>query len=193
MQSEALAVTLKVTETLERLHVPYVIGGSMASASHGRIRATLDVDIVAALTIKDVTQLVHGLDDEFYADADMIRTAVVNRSSFNLIHRTTMFKVDIFVVGDRQFDRRQLERRRLQVLDPPDGKAFIASAEDVILAKLDWYRQGGEVSERQWDDVQGILDVQGARLDVAYLHRWAADLGVADLLDRALRDAKAGR
>ena len=149
--------------------------------------------IVAALTIKDVTQLVHGLDDEFYADADMIRTAVVNRSSFNLIHRTTMFKVDIFVVGDRQFDRRQLERRRLQVLDPPDGKAFIASAEDVILAKLDWYRQGGEVSERQWDDVQGILDVQGARLDVAYLRRWAADLGVADLLDRALRDAKAGR
>ena len=188
MQSEALAVTLKVTETLERLHVPYVIGGSMASASHGRIRATLDVDIVAALTIKDVTQLVHGLDEEFYADANMIRTAVINQGSFNLIHRTTMFKVDIFVVGDRQFDRRQLERRRLQVLDPPDGKAFVASAEDVILAKLDWYRQGGEVSERQWDDVQGILDIQGARLDRGYLVQWAETLGVSDLLAHALSE-----
>lgn len=193
MQAEALSVTLMVTDVLESLHVPYVIGGSMASASHGRIRTTLDVDIVAALTANDIAQLVHELHDEFYADAAMIRTAVINRGSFNLIHRATIFKVDIFVVGDRQFDRRQLERRRLQVIAPPDGKAFVASAEDVILAKLDWFRQGGEVSERQWDDIRGILDVQGDRLDVAYLRHWAADLNVADLLEQALAEDQAGR
>lgn len=193
MQAEALSVTLMVTDVLESLHVPYVIGGSMASASHGRIRTTLDVDIVAALTANDIAQLVHELHDEFYADAAMIRTAVINRSSFNLIHRATIFKVDIFVVGDRQFDRRQLERRRLQVIAPPDGKAFVASAEDVILAKLDWFRQGGEVSERQWDDIRGILDVQGDRLDVAYLRHWAADLNVADLLEQALAEDQTGR
>lgn len=193
MQAEALSVTLMVTDVLESLHVPYVIGGSMASASHGRIRTTLDVDIVAALTANDIAQLVHELHDEFYADAAMIRTAVINRGSFNLIHRATIFKVDIFVVGDRQFDRRQLERRRLQVIAPPDGKAFVASAEDVILAKLDWFRQGGEVSERQWDDIRGILDVQGDRLDVAYLRHWAADLNVADLLEQALAEDQTGR
>lgn len=193
MQAEALSVTLMVTDVLESLHVPYVIGGSMASASHGRIRTTLDVDIVAALTANDIAQLVHELHDEFYADDAMIRTAVINRGSFNLIHRATIFKVDIFVVGDRQFDRRQLERRRLQVIAPPDGKAFVASAEDVILAKLDWFRQGGEVSERQWDDIRGILDVQGDRLDVAYLRHWAADLNVADLLEQALAEDQTGR
>ncbi len=193
MQSEALSVTLMVTDVLERLHVPYAIGGSMASASHGRIRATLDVDIVAALIGKDIAPLVRELDQEFYADAAMIRAAVANQGSFNLIHRRTMFKIDIFVVGDRLFDRRQLERRRLQVLSPPDGKAFIASPEDVILAKLDWYRQGGEVSERQWDDIQGVLEIQGAGLDVPYLRDWAEDLGVADLLDRALTEYEASR
>ena len=193
MQSEALSVTLKVTETLESLQVPYAIGGSMASTSHGRIRTTLNVDIVAALTIADVDPLIRELDQEFYADVAVIHAAVTNQGSFNLIHRATMFKVDLFVVGERQFDRQQLERRRLQVLAPPDGKAFIASPEDVVLAKLDWYRLGGETSERQWDDVQGVLEIQSTRLDLSYLHRWAEDLGIADLLRRALADYQASR
>jgi hypothetical protein len=101
-----------------------------------------------------------------------------------------MFKVDMFIPKDRPFDRQQLARREKQGIGTePDQMAYVASAEDIILAKLEWYRLGGEVSERQWRDVQGILEVSGNRLDQDYLRRWAATLNVSDLLERALSEA----
>lgn len=189
MPSEAVAVTLRVTQLLDALGIPYVIGGSMASAAHGRIRATMDVDIVAQLQERHVDPLAAALGADFYADAAMMRQAVERRGSFNLIHLETMFKVDIFVAGERPFDQQQITRRQSQVLVTPNQTAYVASPEDVVLAKLDWYRMGGQQSERQWRDVLGILEVQGERLDRAYLRQWAANLGISDLLARALRDA----
>ena len=101
-----------------------------------------------------------------------------------------MFKVDIFIPKYRPFDRQQLARREKQVIGTePDQTAYVASAEDIILAKLEWYRLGGEVSERQWRDVQGLLEVSGNRLDQNYLRRWAATLNVSELLERALSEA----
>ena len=191
MLSEAVAVTLRVTQLLDALQVPYLIGGSMASAAHGRIRATMDVDIVAALSPAHVGPLLKALGTEFYADAQPILEAILHQSSFNLIHLATMFKVDIFVAGTRPFNQQQLARRQAQLLEPPDQVAYVASPEDVVLAKLEWYRLGGEVSERQWRDIQGVLDVQGARLDRGYLEQWATTLGVADLLSRAFTEYKA--
>jgi hypothetical protein len=193
MQSEAVAVTLQVTQIFDKLAVPYVIGGSMASAAHGRIRATMDVDIVAKIEEQHVAPLVALLGNGFYADSEAMRQAIARRGSFNLIHLETMFKVDIFVAGERPFDQQQLARRQPQTLIPPDQIAYVASPEDVILAKLDWYRQGGEQSERQWRDVQGIFETQNERLDGAYLQQWAAHLNVADLLTRALSEAQQPR
>ncbi len=188
MVSEAVAVTERVAQALEALQIAYLIGGSMASTAYGRIRATMDVDMVADLSVDQVDALVADLSDEFYADADMIRQAIIHSSSFNLIHLSTMFKVDIFVAKDRPFDRQQLARRLPQSLETSEYLVHIASPEDVILAKLEWYRMGGEVSERQWRDIQGVLDVQGDRLDRAYMQKWAVELDVADLLDRALSE-----
>lgn len=186
MQSEAVAVILRVTQVLDELLAPYVIGGSMASTAYGRIRTTMDVDIVADLSIEQVEPLVNNLAEDFYADAQMIRQAITSQGSFNLIHLATTFKVDIFVAGERPFDQQQIARRQAQLLEPPDQEAYFASAEDVILAKLEWYRRGGEVSDRQWRDIQGVLDVQGEQLDQGYLREWADQLGVADLLNKAL-------
>jgi hypothetical protein len=191
MNSEAVAVTERVVRALETLQIPYLIGGSMASTAYGRIRATMDVDIVADLSIEQVDPLVALLGDEFYADAEMMRQAIDHRSSFNLIHLTTMFKVDIFVIKDRPYDRQQLERRLARSLEPSEQIVYVASPEDVILAKLEWYRLGGEVSERQWRDIQGVLDVQGNRLDRDYMRHWAAILDVADLLVAALDEYEA--
>jgi hypothetical protein len=188
MQSEAVLVTLRVTQVLDELQVPYVIGGSMASTAHGRIRATMDVDIVADLPLEVVEALVYNLDDDFYADAEMMRQAIGNQGSFNLIHLATAFKVDIFIAGERPFEQQQLARRQAQLLQPPDRMAYFASPEDVILAKLDWYRRGGEVSEHQWRDIQGVLDVQGEQLDRDYMQHWAEVLSVTDLFTAALAE-----
>ena len=190
MLPEAVGVMMLVVEAFDRLHIPYLIAGSMASALHGVTRSTIDADMVAEIEPEHAQALAEMLKDDFYADEGMILDAVVHRSSFNLIHLKTMFKVDIFVRKERPFDQAQFQRREEQVFSiEPDQKAFVATAEDIILAKLEWYRLGGEVSDRQWRDVLGVFKVQVGRLDLDYLQKWAAELNVADLLQKALSES----
>jgi hypothetical protein len=190
MLPEPIAVTLQVIEVLEALGVDYVIGGSLASSVYGTARATMDADLVADLRSDHVDRLVQTLRDAFYIDTEAVRDAIRQRSSFSVIHLTTMFKVDVFIPKTRPFDQAQLKRRVKQVVSTdPERTAYIASAEDTILAKLEWYRLGNEVSDRQWRDILSVLRVQGQRLDLSYLRRSAAGLGVADLLERALAES----
>ena len=188
LDAEAFAATLLVTNLLEQLAVPYVVGGSVASTVHGLIRTTMDVDLVAALERQHVSPFVSALDEQFYVDEASVRRAIERRSSFNLIHLKTMVKVDVFLPKDRPFDRQQLENRIAERVAPDStDRLWILTAEDVILAKLEWFRQGGEVSERQWRDVLGVVKTQEEQLDREYLRRWAGQLNVADLLERALQ------
>ena len=190
MLTEPLAVTLAVTDVLESLGVPYAIGGSLASAVHGVMRATMDADVVADLQLQHVEPLLRALSGAFYIDGDMVRDAISRRASFNVIHLDTMFKVDVFVMRPRAFDRSQLARReRILLSESPDQYAYVTTAEDIIVAKLEWYRLGGEVADHQWRDVLGVLRVQEDRIDWDYLRRMAASLDVTDLLDRALVEA----
>ena len=190
MQGEATRITLLVAQTLEALGIPYAVGGSLASSVHGVMRSTLDVDIVADMRLEHIPPLVAALSKEFYADDEMMREAIEHRSSFNLIHYETAFKVDIFIRKPRAFDQMQLERRRTAVIaTDPEQSVYVASPEDTILSKLEWYRMGGEVSDRQWRDILGVLKTREGELDLAYLRQWANELKVADLLERALKDS----
>jgi hypothetical protein len=182
----SLAVVLHVVDILEELGVRYHLGGSFASAIHGVPRQTMDADLVVDLDGGTVVRLVERLRDRFYVDLDTAQEAVANRGSFNSIHLTSGFKVDFFVKGAGEFDDVELARGEItQISSDPPRSAYVKSAEDTVLRKLQWYRSGGEVSDRQWRDVLGVLMAAGGELDWPYIRDWALRLGVADLLDRA--------
>lgn len=188
--TELLEALARVVAVLEVLGVDYFVGGSVASSLYGEPRQTLDADLVARLLGHHAEPFVARLGDGFYADLPAITAAIQNQASFNLIHLETMTKVDVFVrwrdpFAQSQFARRQ--RRAVGQAAPLD--LCFASAEDTVLAKLDWYQKGGGVSDRQWRDLLGVLKVQSSRLDRAYLRHWAGELGVQDLLTRALTEA----
>jgi hypothetical protein len=190
MLPEPLAVTLQVVEVLESLSVPYWIGGSLASAFYGVARSTLDSDLVAQLKPEQVESFVSKLEPAFFVDVEMILDAILHQGSFNIIHRDSMFKVDVFILKARPFEQAQLERRLSQTVSiDPERVAYVCTPEDIILAKLEWYRLGGEVSERQWRDIIGVLKVQSGRLEIEYIRRWAVFLGVSQLLERAIAES----
>ena len=186
---DALRATLAVVGVLERLGLPYLIGGSLASSLHGIPRSTRDADIAIVLPDARVRELLAALGASFYADEDAARSAVARKASFNVIHLPTMFKVDLFALADDELARQELSRRQRHPLGDPPAEVWVASAEDTVLQKLLWYRLGNEVSDRQWSDVIGVLQVQGSRLDLDYLDRWAGELGLTSLLREAFAES----
>jgi hypothetical protein len=190
MQNEPVEVTLKVTGIFEKLGVPYLIGGSLASTLYGMVRTTQDSDIVAEMRLEHLQPFVSALQGEFYVDDETIAESIQRNSSFNIIHRETLFKVDVFIPRPCSFLKSQLARAQRQVFTfETEVSAKFASPEDTILSKLEWYRMGGEVSDRQWRDVLGVLKTRAGELDLDYLRKWAGELNVSDLLERALQEA----
>jgi hypothetical protein len=188
--SEIFQVTRRVVAAFETAGIRYFLAGSVASALYGEARSTRDIDLVAAMLAHHVEPFLAALGKEFYADAAVIGAAVAARQSFNVVHLDTMVKVDVFIFRADAFGRSQMARRTARQLSSDDpASIYLASPEDTVLAKLQWFLQGGRVSDRQWNDVLGVLKVQGATLDRAYLGEWARELGLTDLLQRALQDA----
>jgi hypothetical protein len=181
----------RLVDTLNRMAIPHMVGGSLASSVHGIFRSTNDIDIVAAVRDEHLAPLASALAGDFYIDADTMREALRQGRPFNVIHFASGYKFDIFpAAGDSYFEI-QLARSQMQEVALDEGDTIacsVATAEDTILAKLGWYRAGGELSERQWNDVRGIRSVQGARLDRAYMRKWAGYLKVDDLLERLLSE-----
>ncbi len=184
-------VVRDVVAVLDDIGIPYYIGGSVASSAHGLGRMTNDADFVADIEHGHVERLVAALADRFYIDAEMIHDAIDRGASFNVIHLDLAYKVDFFVRGRTRWSDAQMQRRALGPIsqEPDAPSAQLASAEDMIVQKLRWYKMGGGVSDRQWSDVQGMLKVQRTRLDYAYIRHWAAELGLTDLLRQAMEDA----
>jgi hypothetical protein len=185
--TDPLAVAARVATALDELGLSYSIGGSLASSFSGEPRSTLDIDIVVAFEASDAVPIATALESEFYVDAESLARAARNRSSANIVHSISSIKVDLFVAGGTELDAELLGRRVM--MPPTDDRSkplWFHSAEDILLQKLRWYRRGGEMSDRQWRDVVGLVRVQGARLDRVYLTSGAARLGVVDLLEKAL-------
>jgi hypothetical protein len=189
-RDDNLRVIREVVGVLERLGIPYALGGSWASSLLGKMRFTHDADFSVEPFPGKEAAFCAAFGEDYYIDQTSVELAVQNRSSINVIHTVTGFKVDLFVRKERPFDRSLMARRRPVPLPEAPGQSISClSLEDVILIKLEWYRLGGETSEQQMKDVQGVLEVQANRLDQGYLDHWARELGVADLLARARQES----
>jgi len=178
-----------VVKTLEEIGIPYYLGGSVCSSAYGIPRATLNIDIVADIHGSQVDEFVRVLKGEFYIDGEMMRKAIEDNSTFNIIHLDTMIKVDFFIPEDSPYEKEIFNRIRKERIGDL-YEFYFASPEDVILKKLDWYKRGGEISENQWKDVLGVLKVQGNVIDTGYLNSWASRLGLKELLDKAITQAE---
>jgi hypothetical protein len=186
---EPLQVLQRVISSLKALGVEYMLAGSFASSLYGLPRLTQDADLIVDLRPSQVDAFAEAFASDFYVDRGLILQALQRRTSFNIIHLKSSFKVDFFVLGGREFNREELARRVLRQVDPQSHfEAYVQTPEDTVLSKLDWYRQGGQMSENQWRDVLGILRQQAGRLDFLYLRKWAGELGVTDLLNRAYQE-----
>lgn len=181
-------IVAEVIAVLEGLQIDYFIGGSIASALHGEPRYTQDADVVVRLPASAVSSLVTALQSQFYTNEEALRDAIRRKSAANLIHYDTGFKVGLMISRERPFEQSRFERRtRL-----PAGlhQFWVATAEDMVLVKLEWFRLGGEISDKQWRDVLALLLTSAT--DLSYLNHWAGELHLADLLEKALREVSSG-
>lgn len=189
-ETEHIVVLERLADVLDRLGIAYAIGGSIASSAYGTMRFTQDADITV-WSFSEVAGRFHDLvKEEFYISEQAMHQALDRHGSFNVIHFETGFKIDIFVQRPSEFERRLLERRRTAKLSDESGRELsIVSPEDIVLLKLRWFKETDCTSERQWNDVLGVLAVQGESLDFAYLVDSAKEMGLEELLERARVEA----
>lgn len=179
----------ELTAALTALGIRYMVSGSVASSARGVIRATLDVDLVALIFPAHLKMLCKVLGSSWYADLEMMERAMRDGRAFNLIHIRSAMKFDVFPAST-DFHESELQRASITELAMEGAEpCMVATAEDCLLSKLQWYREGGEVSDRQWRDIGGII-VQNPDLDWEYVNSWAARLQVAELLARARVEAE---
>lgn len=147
----------------------------------------MDVDFVSALELNQVESLVEKLKGSFFVDKEMIIDAIKTKSTFNLLHLDTMVKIDVFILKKSPYFQKAFERRKKDsiVEESTAVSVYLCSAEDVIINKILWFKDGNMISERQWLDILGVLKVQANSLDVYYLKKWAEELQIIDLLKKA--------
>jgi hypothetical protein len=186
-QSEFLRTAV---ETLESLAIPYAIVGSWGSGVYGEARFTRDIDMVMDLPLADVSRFCAAFPaSDFYLSEDAVRSAIRDRSQFNLLHPASGNKIDFMLTRPNTWDDEQFRRRRR--IEFPQGAnsfhAFVAAPEGVILGKLWYYSQGG--GERHLRDIDGVLRVTGADVDRSEVERWAAKLGCREVWQRLTEEA----
>jgi hypothetical protein len=177
---------LRIAELLETAGIAFMVAGSHASSHHGHPRTTHDVDVVIEATPAQLDRFLSLLGDDYYASPETAHEALARRSTFNVLHLDSGWKVDLIVRKDRPFSIEEFRRRHVETLH---GRPLpIASAEDVILTKLEWNKI--TPSERQLRDALNVAVVKWQSLDQAYLRHWAGALGVSEKLEELLRNAE---
>lgn len=152
-----------------------MLTGSFASAYYGALRSTQDIDLVISATQQQLRHFIESLpNDEYYADVEAALEAHKKMSMFNVIDMRTGWKIDMIILKNRAFSREEFLRR--QLVRTSEASFFVATAEDVILAKLEWAK--GARSNRQIQDAAGIVKIRGEAVDFSYLKKWISELNL---------------
>lgn len=176
-----------VRAALERTGVPYMVTGSFASSVHGEPRASKDIDIVIAPTAEQLIAFVREFPpDRFHAVEEDALDALAHHSMFNIIDYSSGWRIDFIFRKARPFSLSEFGRRREE--EVAGTRLNVATAEDVLIAKLEWAKMGE--SYRQLEDAAGILRIRGEALDRGYVERWVAELGLNDQWDAAQKLAE---
>lgn len=185
MSQQKLLIT--VIQELERLHIPYMVTGSIAASLQGEPRSTHDIDFVIAMQPHQAPQMAQAFQmPDYYLDEYAIAEAIKTGPMFNLLECTNGDKVDFWLLTQDEFDQSRFARRRLQ--DLYKKSIYFSTPEDTILMKLKWAQQSGG-SEKQFTDCLRIFEVQHSNLDLTYMNTWASKLGISDLLKRIKTEA----
>ncbi|HET7544156.1 MAG TPA: hypothetical protein VFK05_30000 [Polyangiaceae bacterium] len=181
----AIDIALRVARALTTVGAEYFLGGSLASSLQGEPRATNDIDFVISLPLGKVGQLSAALGNDFEVDTDTLRDAILRARCANAFYLPVVTKIDFFGRGYEPFDESEFSRRREMIVTASGESLVVKSPEDTVLRKLLWFREGGEVSEKQWRDIVSVLEISGEKMDQTYLTGWASRLQITDLLERA--------
>ena len=179
-------VIARIAKLLTTAGIPYMLTGSFASGLHGAPRASQDVDIVIAPVLGTLERFLKLLPhDAYYVSRDAALEAYGAESLFNVVDFATAWKIDLIIRKSRPFSQTEFERRIVASIGGVE--LTVATAEDVLIAKLEWAKLAE--SERQLEDAAGILRIQGDDLDMDYVEKWVASLGLAHQLEAAKRKA----
>ena len=175
----------RLVVAFQRLNIPYLVTGSVAAMAYGEPRLTNDIDVVADIqedSIEDFMALFPY--DEFYISEEAVRQAIGDRGQFNIIHPESGLKVDVIIRKDTPFDRSRFSRAR-RIRPAETYEARFAAPEDVIIKKLEYYKEGG--SEKHLRDIAGILRISPTEVDTAYIQEWADRLGLRQIWDAVVQ------
>jgi len=188
-EHDLLVAMIPVIEAFECLGIRYYLSGSIACSVYGLPRGAQDIDFLADIQLEHVCPLIDHLQAAYTINAQALRDAIAQRSVFSLLHLSSLVKVDVMLPRGTAFD--SLVSQRAQQLSLIEGyqPIWIASPEDVVLLRLEWYRDGEATADDQWNDILGVLKVQAPTLDLTYLRLVAQTLNVSGLLEQALIDA----
>jgi hypothetical protein len=178
----AVDFVVRVITALDKNAIPYMTVGSFSTNVYGKPRSTKDADFVVELGTASISQLAADIGPDFQLEQQMSFETVTSTTRYRLHHRDTRFLVELFLLSDDPHDQERFRRRVAG--DIGGRRAFVPTAEDVIITKLRWSKQGQR--PKDVDDVLGVIKVQHGRLDLPYIHRWTDLHGTRDLFERLL-------
>lgn len=175
----------EVIAVIEKLNIPYMIGGSVAAMAYGEPRLTLDMDVVIELNLRQARKFAESFGQEYYVSLESIQEAISNGGHFNIIQSESGIKVDFYVLGQDELSREGFKRKREESFDE-ERTAVFASPEDTIIRKLEWFKMGE--SQKHIDDIKGILKISSPKLDLPYIDKWAKIIGVQNIWQKLKND-----